>query len=126
MGYFFGPRRESVPRLDELRSLGPSDSVLVRKFGALGLQEGKWPIVGRFGNWSMEDWPLPDFGRIDSMTGMAWRVRYPDDLDGLGQETRCSIEEAKALPEDGLSGYGALEIRLTKAIERAEQSKQGK
>jgi Immunity protein 26 len=118
--YFFGPRRAHVPDLAELKNLRASDAILVRQFGDLGLLEGEWPVIGRLENWRMEDWPLPDFGHVDNMTGKAWRVRYPDDLSGLGQRIPGSSEEAKALPPDVLSGSGALEIHLAKAIERAD------
>jgi len=124
-GYFFGPRREGVPDLAELQKLCADNAILVRQFGDLGLLEGKWPVIGRLENWRMVDWPLPEFGRVDESLGKAWRVRYPDDLSGLGEETPCSIEKAKALPRDALSGDGAIEILLTDAIERVELGQRG-
>ncbi|WP_309893697.1 Imm26 family immunity protein [Archangium sp.] len=122
-GYFFGPRSACVPGLVELQELRAVDAILVRQFGHLGLLERKWPVIGRLENWRMEDWPLSEFGRVDESLGKAWRVRYPDDLSGLGEETPCSIEAAKALPCDALAGDGAIEILLTDVMERAESGR---
>jgi hypothetical protein len=40
LGYFFGPRRDRVPTLDELSALSASDAVLVERFGDLGILDG--------------------------------------------------------------------------------------
>jgi Immunity protein 26 len=41
LGYFFGPPRSDVPRLDEVADLRSGDAVLVRKFGHLGILNGR-------------------------------------------------------------------------------------
>jgi hypothetical protein len=40
LGYFFGPLRSEVPKLEDVASLRPGDAVLVRKFGHLGIVGG--------------------------------------------------------------------------------------
>jgi hypothetical protein len=69
LGYFFGPRRDDVPTLDELKSLSASDAVLVDRFGHLGLVRGTWPLLGRIDGWDRGAWPTPAFGRFEELTG---------------------------------------------------------
>jgi hypothetical protein len=59
---------------------------------------------------------VPAFARISLDEALATRVEYADDDIRRLHETPISIEEARRLPEDGLSGYGALELRLTKLL----------
>jgi hypothetical protein len=117
-GYFFGPKREKKSLLNLAASLTAGDAVLVRLFGDLGIRLGDWPILGTLASWRREEWPMPIFGRVvDEGRGIAWRVDHGDDPRSLGTDTRCSVEEAKRLPPDSLSGYGAVEIVLTKLLD---------
>ncbi len=117
LGYFFGMAQEQVPSKEAVAILTPAEAVLIRHCGDLGIIEGKWPIIGHDIPWCREDWPVPAFARIDEYEGKAWKVEY-SDTDGTSviREISISLEEAHDLPEDGLSGYGALEIRLTKLL----------
>lgn len=118
LGYFFGPRRETVPTKEDIQGLTPEDAVLIRHFGDLGLLRGEWPMVAETKEWRREEWPQPAFGRIDIVDpSKAVRVEYDDsDVHKVLRETPISLEEARHLPEDGLSGYGAVEIRLTRLL----------
>jgi len=114
LGYFFGPRRDEPPTTDDVRELLARDSIEVAMFGDLGLIEGRWPVIAPLPRWDPARWPVPDFGRIDVVTGKrAWRVRYQDpSLKWLSDEA-CDIGEARALPRDGLMGAGAVEKWLS-------------
>jgi hypothetical protein len=117
LGYFFGPRRDLVPSLSDLETLRPEETVLIRLFGDLGLLEGEWPIIGQSPTWDRRSWPLPQFGRIEEFTGRALRVEYDEEnLARTVRETPATREEVEGLPLDGMSGYGALEKRLTRLL----------
>ena len=117
-GYFFGPRREQLPTLDEVRELGLGDAISFELFGDLGIQNGKWTRLGRLETWERDKWPLPEFGRIENeATGVAWIINYASgDLGDQPRERRCSVEEARRLPLDRWAGSGAVEIRLTQKL----------
>jgi Immunity protein 26 len=117
-GYFFGPRRDGVPPLTELGGYQPGDAILLARFGDLGLLNGEWTLIGGLPGWSRSAWPMPPFARIDSIDkAIAYKTIYSDDDPGVDlSETVCDPTEAICYPQDSLSGYGAIEIRLTKLI----------
>lgn len=117
LGYFFGPRYDDVPDLDEVARLEAVDNVLVQKFGDLGLIRGKWPVIGSLPEWRREGWPMPAFGRHEELTGRYLRVEYADeDPNSRPREVEISREEFEHLPEDGLAGFGFTEARLTRLL----------
>lgn len=114
-GYFFGP---CLPSADAavLNDLAPHDAILRVMFGALGLRNGKWPILGTVPKWNRSEWPMPDFARRDPLGRMkSRRVRYSDN-DPSCREAEYPIEDDSSLATDSLSGYGAVEIKLTKLL----------
>jgi hypothetical protein len=117
LGYFFGPRRDGLPILDELKSLSASDAVLVERFGHLGLMHGTWPLLGRIDDWERDAWPTPAFGRFEELTGRAFKVIYDDaNPNRLVREELVDPDELVGLPKDGLSGAGAVEGILTRLL----------
>jgi hypothetical protein len=115
-GYFFGPRWKHPPAVEITRALTPKDAIFVALFGDLGLLNGEWPILGQDLNWNRDVWPLPPFIRIDEIANEAWKVSYSDQLQVLAEEAIDPTLEKK-FPRDRLSGYGAVEIRLTQLLE---------
>jgi hypothetical protein len=114
LGYFFGPSRDDVPHLSELAPLKPSDAVLVRRFGDLGLIEGSWPVIGRTAEWDRSLWPIPRFGRFEGLTNRAFEVIYEDNDPSMAiREILTGKDKIFSLPVDRLSGSGAIEIVLT-------------
>jgi hypothetical protein len=79
-GFFFGPRRKQLPRLESLGDLTPVDAVLIGRFGDLGLRNGRWPVLGTLPNWDRSRWPMPAFARRELITGATFCVIY-DDAD---------------------------------------------
>src|ERR1700729_2790067 len=65
LGYFFGPVRSAVPTLNDVADLKPADAVLIRKFGHLGIVQGRWPLIGRIDGWDRREWPTPVFVRYE-------------------------------------------------------------
>lgn len=116
LGYFFGPRRETVPELADVVDLEPADAIYRKRFGDLGLIDGDWPVLGEAEDWSRAAWPVPPLARIDAEADRAWISIYADDdLRFLGEDP-CSVELAQRYPRDGLDGAGATEIRLTRLL----------
>jgi len=59
LAYFFGPKRQTIPSMEELEGLTPDMAIKVIRVGDLGLFEGSWPIVGDSPKWQRERWPMP-------------------------------------------------------------------
>jgi Immunity protein 26 len=117
LGYFFGPPHADVPSLDEAVGLTPGDAVLVRKFGHLGIVQGKWPILGRLDNWDRRAWPTPVFVRYEELTGRSFRVFYDDnDPNRKLREEQVAPGASEQAPKDGLMGAGFAETALTRLL----------
>lgn len=117
LGYFFGPKRNAVPALDEVEELRPEQAILVKIFGDLGLIDASWPIIGWSAIWDRRRWPMPSFGRFDPATGHAFRVEYSEEtlLDPV-RETEIPFEQEERLPRWALSGAGAIELVLARLL----------
>jgi len=115
-GYFWGPRRVSIPTVREVSGLSRESATLVLQFGALGLMRGHWPVIGQWPQWRREDWPLPQFVRTDAISGEQRLVTYDDATLAELCEQPCFSQPSASLPRDCLSGYGAVEIKLSKLI----------
>ena len=110
LGYFFGPRRQEPPKVEDLLSLTSGDAVLADLFGDLSLIKEEWPVVGPTPGWDHSRWPMPVFGRVEEFGGRAWRVEVPDgDPAAEPKVTPLSPKEARRLPEHHLLGAGAVE-----------------
>jgi hypothetical protein len=117
LGYFFCPRHEQLPTMKDIVHLSTSDVVLVGLCGDLGILEGRWIIIGRVEPWNRSEWPLPAFALISVDKKRAWRVQYnEDDLTEVVRMRKTRPEEVDHLPEDGLYGAGAIEIRLSQLL----------
>jgi hypothetical protein len=117
LGYFFGPKRDTIPTLDEISSLSASDAALVERFGDLGILDGTWPLVGQTDRWDRDSWPTPTFGRSEELTGRVFKVIYDDaNPNRVLREERIDPNELATMPKDGLSGAGAVERILTRLL----------
>jgi Immunity protein 26 len=74
LDYFFGLPRAEIPTLSDVADLKPGDAVLIRKFGHLGIVQGRWPLMGRIDGWDRQEWPTPVFVRYEELTGRSFRV----------------------------------------------------
>lgn len=117
VGYFPGQRFDELPEAADLAGLGPSDAVLVKAFGDLGLATGEWPIIGQLPGWHREDWPMPVFGRREPLTGRLLRVEYADDdPNAEPREVEISQHEFEDLPENGLAGVELMQKLLSRVL----------
>lgn len=115
LAYLFGPKRDAVPVLSEVENLRAEDAVKCLRVGDLGLVNGEWPVIG-VAHWVREDWPMPSFVRRDPLSKRAWLVRYSDTDPRQIEQEDLLPNEASALEEASLCGYGSVEIKLTKLL----------
>ena len=85
LGYFFGPKRDKVPTIDEMTHLAHKDALKVMQFGDLGLIDGSWPVIGRLPDWDRAQWPIPIFYHDDSLVDVSWKVEYNDSLEEISR-----------------------------------------
>lgn len=116
LGYFFGPRREAVPPLNETSSLRPEKAVRVLRFGDLSLVNKEWPIIGRSSTWDRRCWPIPSFVRSDELSGRAWKIDYADDDPNEVVSEKPITNGGADLERDAVLGAGAVELVLTKLL----------
>ncbi|MGW4876477.1 Imm26 family immunity protein [Streptomyces sp. NPDC004262] len=112
LGYFFGPRVESLEAAPHARTFEANSAIKVCRFGDLGLIRGKWPVLGRIESWDPAHWSVPDFCR-----GGDTRVVYDGDSLAIIREERLDSRECQLLPQDGLEGAGFVEIKLTRLLD---------
>ena len=114
-GYFFGPRLSSMSA-ELIEEIHPSSAIMRIMFGDLGLINGEWKIIGTVPNWDRAEWRMPDFVRKDLLgRRKPILVHYSDD-DPLTVEAEYLIDDDSGYEVDSLSGYGAVEIKLTKLL----------
>ncbi len=116
LAYFFGPKRETIPALEELEQVASDSAIKIAQVGALGIIEGSWPVVGDLPSWEREKWPIPVFIRRDDIGKMAWRVVYADDNPNWVVSEERIPYESSGYERDSLLGAGAAEIILTQML----------
>jgi len=117
LAYFFGPRREAIPRLDEILNLNAASAISVLRVGTLGLINKEWPIIGEAQSFNRSNWPMPVFIRREILPPFKkWRVYYLDADPKKRIREELETDDGADLPTDSLSGYGAAEIKLTKLL----------
>lgn len=118
LGYFFGPRRESVPTVSEISGLFPDDAIRILRFGDLALIEGKWPVIDHCVPWDRSNWPMPPFVRIDDISGKLWKVYYSDTDPNRALKEEPISGEGVFGERDAVLGSGAVELVLTEILEQ--------
>jgi hypothetical protein len=118
-GYFFG-KVHSAPEEICLGELNAADAVLKCRFGDLGLEQGKWRLIGKITPWNRSDWPMPDF----MISGADPFMRLPWDQLLRFDENDRNIEIARERHPVGtlqlslaaVPGSVALEHKLAKIV----------
>ena len=114
LGYFFGPRHQTMETLGVQFHPSPGEAVLCGRFGDLGLLKGAWPILGGLSNWKREEWPMPPFVR--EVDGDLVQIHFDEELGFISEQKIVN----NILPingcKDSVMGYGLVEIRLTKLL----------
>lgn len=114
LGYFWDIKMPSLDSKFDKSLLNNREPILIKMFGDLGLKNGEWPIIDNIPSFNREDWSVPLFIRNISLVG-EFLVDYDDDLNETKLTPTLNVDSK--YNEDGIAGYGWIEIRLTKLIE---------
>lgn len=117
LGYFFGPRLDSIQDARANSRLHSGDAILIARFGDVALLRGTWEVIGEMRAWRRDEWPTVPFIRRDALTGAASKIEYDDDDPALERDV-CPADdwETAAYFPDGMNGFGAVEIKLTNLL----------
>jgi hypothetical protein len=119
-GYFFGPRRGSVPNMNDTHGLRPQQAALLARSGDLGLIRGEWSIIGRQPDYQREEWPMPWFRGQENSQDVI-RKYSEDNIVHIVTTKYVTREEALRYPQGGLHGYLAMSMALDLAITEQER-----
>jgi len=120
-GYFFGPRRSTLPTLEDTVHLRPEDALERADFGDLDLLNHAWPVLGQMPGWDRSRWPMPRFVNKDLISGqIRFITRADNDPAEVIARDLAAPEEAAGLPEDGCYGSLALARRLDSLLRQRE------
>lgn len=117
LAYMFGPKRATVPSLEELSSLSCDSALKVLRAGDLHLINGKWPVIGTSKSFERSSWPFPEFKRIEPIANREWIERYSEDDPGVLVAEREVPLGSSSLERNFLSGAGAVELKMSKLLE---------
>lgn len=125
LGYFF--LFDRLPSPSELARLRAKDADFIGDFGALGIEDGSWPLLGRPPDWDRSAWPVPRFAHKDAVSGEWFLRTYGDELGVYTKQERTTATEAARHPEDGTWGFKAVETWLARLVkDRAATSKKAR
>jgi hypothetical protein len=117
-GCFFGPKLNGLADAMSRSDLQAGNAIFTCRFGDLGLLKQEWKVIGKLSGWSRDRWPLPPFLHVDQDGGAGFIRRYDEDSLKFISEERVALSRVSKteFPEDGLFGYGAVEIILTRLL----------
>ena len=111
IGFYFGPLREDVPSLDEVKALRPKDAFTYYVCGDNGLREnGDYVVLGGHEEFDPRGWPSPEFGFTDHLD-RAWAVRHDENLQPIVPFRRLRRWPRHRLPRWAY-GLGGAEVHL--------------
>ena len=116
LAYLFGPKRLTMPTLEDVRALKAGDALKAIRTGDMALANGRWPVLGEAEGFDRNDWPMPVFIRRSDALKRAWQATYGDDPAKPEREVSVPYETG-GLESDSLFGYGSTELLLTKLLD---------
>lgn len=111
-GYYFSELFDAIPTIDKLPRWQPSDAVLQRRFGDLGLINGEWPIFGKCPYWVRGEWSMSPLISEEALTDSIWVQEYSDKNPNEVIFRRIATNDDLNFPKDGVSGYKAIVTQL--------------
>jgi hypothetical protein len=117
LGYFFNKVYSILPE-EITKSIADINNIIfIGKFSTNGLNESDWILLKRSFTFKKAEWPIPLFKMQHPITEKYYSVLYDETL--LNEERHLIPEvEAKILFAYGLSGYIALEKKLSALLSR--------
>lgn len=123
LGYFFGPRRDTVPRLHEVAALPPANAVWVAMFTTMGFDWKTWQRIGHDAHWQREAFAVPRFFGQEGDRDASGRLlhcayAYDDTLSFVRPVSPQTIaeEEYERLPRNSIYYPAAAEAMLTRLL----------
>lgn len=120
LGYFFGPRYETVPGDEATWEKHAQQAVMITRFGDLGIINGRWPMIESSKPFIKENWPIPKFGiEVPYPPGKGFLREYAQNQKGefiCIKETPVDASDIAHYPRDAVMGGGAVEISLTNLL----------
>lgn len=115
LGFFLNKIYDQIPKIEEIK-LEHDNFILKMRFGSLGLDKGKWQILGAISETVVLSWDIPQFKRKDVVNEDLYKVKYSDELKEINLEPMGVNEDLNKYPDDVVAGYIALEKRLAKLL----------
>lgn len=112
--YLFGRRLTAPPPLEELAAFRPERAVSAIRIGDLHIIDGKWPLLGKTGNWDRREWGMPAFQRRDPLSGKTHIVTYDENDPRRIVSLRRVATPDTGLETDSVWGAGAVERHIPK------------
>jgi len=119
--WWFGPKWDHVPTIDEVPALKAEDKCLFGLVVMKYVHTGKWPVVGRLPGYNPSQWPMPEFVRWDVSLRRWLRVAFPGPRLWYDQhQTYLQItrEEAAKCADSALGGFDTKPHYVERAIEQ--------
>ncbi|HEY0455790.1 MAG TPA: Imm26 family immunity protein [Verrucomicrobiae bacterium] len=112
LGYFFGPRRITIPILEDCCGLTAEKAIAVLRCSDLYIRQGKWKLLGRLSEWQRDKWPSPGFVRKEPISNKVFKVVYSDtDPSKMEREILLPCDDSN-MPRNFLAGAAAAELYL--------------
>lgn len=126
LGYFFGPRYDHLPSIVETAPKNKDNFIFIGWFGDLGITNGEWPLIEAEKPFKREEWPVPKFYRIPSLSpGKAVVVEYDQNDQRILHPIREYLvplsQDILKFPKNTSYGYEAVEIELDKLLQHEEK-----
>lgn len=104
--YFFPPRREAKPTMQDTLMLGYPDALMLCVCNI-----NKFELVGSTEGWNRNLWPMPKFVRREG-TGLVAITRDPNDPGNVASREALTEAQAKELQRDQICDDKTLPLRL--------------
>jgi len=119
LAYFLNRLYDNLPSASKIE-FEKRNIIYIVKASALGLKKGVWPILGNWGNWNRDEWNVPPFFKKDLIDHTKYKIFYDVHLKFIKQEAINESEDFSTYPADGVAGYGFVEKRLLRLLEKFE------
>nr|WP_314289629.1 Imm26 family immunity protein [uncultured Capnocytophaga sp.] len=106
LGYFFKEMYENLPNITEWK---PSEVCLICLFGALGIKNKSWKIIGDLPSWNRQEWEVPILKQRDPINDSVYYAIVYDDNIVSSKKYCISEEESEKYYRYGIYGYKAVE-----------------
>lgn len=112
--YFFGPRRDEPPTMDDTVTLGPSKALLMAPVSLSLIGE----VIGSQPNWNRAHWPMPKFGMREPGS-FSIVVRDENEPGTIVSRETATEEAIRDLPRNQIYDDKTLPLRIEMTLLQA-------